>query len=605
MVGFSRAALSLLLVSVAMPALAQTQTQARAGVTASAANEPVDRIVVFGDSLADGGFFNALIPNLPAGAGSFTTNPDPVAPEVLAAQLGIDLKPAYGATATTGSNYAIGGARVTATNGPSIPIATQLSGYLARGGTFGPRDLVYIQGGGNDYFAFNALGANNNAILTTAATQLAGVVQSAQAAGAQRIVTFAVQSGGASALQLFNRTYAAALAGANVNALYFDTDKLFNEIVANAPAFGITNVTGQACTVASSLSCTQATLVSPNANRTYVLADSVHPSGIVQEIQGKAVASLVRAPEQVAGLTYAAQSMFRAQRDLIESAERGNAARAGQRVSIFGSAGYHYYSKTGSNQVIGITERGFAGTLGADLALGEKSGVGIAGGYGDGHGDFSLGTGSYRAKTWTVNGYARAGVGPVRVIADGTYGRISYDRISRQVQLGPVTRVNRGDTDGDYVAGRIAAAVDLFSAEGVGIGPDVAVQYEKLTIDGYSENGTSSTDVAFGRQRVKGWTGRAGLVARSLPGSAVGFFARADYERNLSDDPRLFTIAPVGALISYTTNVTKADRDYMSFAMGVDGQLVGPLSARAGVSGYALRDDRDSVTAFAGLSMAF
>ncbi|TPG13691.1 autotransporter outer membrane beta-barrel domain-containing protein [Sphingomonas oligophenolica] len=601
----SRALLPLLLVSVATPALAQTQPQARAGTTATAAKEPVDRIIVFGDSLADGGFFVPLIPNLPAGAGSFTTNPDPVAPEVMAARLGIDLKTAYGTTAAIGTNYAIGGARVTAANGASIPIASQLSGYLARGGTFGPRDLVYIQGGGNDYFAYNALGANNDAILTTAATQLAAVVQRAQAAGAQRIVTLAVQSGGAPALQLFNRTYAAALAGANVNALYFDTNKLFNEIVANAAAFGITNVTGQACTVSSSLFCTQATLVSPNANRTYVLADSVHPSGIVQEIQGNAIASLVRAPEQVAGLGYAAQSMFRAQRDLIEGAERGNAARADQRLALFGSVGYHYYSKTGSNQVIGITERGFAATLGADLSLNDTSGIGIAGGYGDGHGDFSLGTGSYRAKTWTVNGYARAGVGPFRVIADGTYGRINYDRISRRVQLGPVSRTNRGETDGDYVAGRVSAAVDLFRAAGVGVGPDVAVQYEKLTIDGYAEGGTTSTDVAFGRQRIQGWTGRAGMVARALPGSPVGFFARADYERNFTDDPRRFTITPAGAPISYTTSVTRADREYMSYAMGVDGQLIGPLSARAGVSGYALRDDRDIVTAFAGLSMAF
>jgi outer membrane lipase/esterase len=43
----------------------------------------------------------------------------------------------------------------------------------------------------------------------------------------------------------------------------------------------------------------------------------------------------------------------------------------------------------------------------------------------------------------------------------------------------------------------------------------------------------------------------------------------------------------------------------MSYAMGVDGQIAGALSLRGGVSGYALRDDRDSVTAFAGLSAAF
>jgi len=51
--------------------------------------------------------------------------------------------------------------------------------------------------------------------------------------------------------------------------------------------------------------------------------------------------------------------------------------------------------------------------------------------------------------------------------------------------------------------------------------------------------------------------------------------------------------------------VTRADRDYASYALSVDGQVFGPLSVRAGVSGTALRRDRDQVTAFAGLSAAF
>ena len=592
------AALPLLavVVAVATPAAAQVS------VSAQAARLPVTRIIVFGDSLGDGGFYLPISPTTPRDAGSFTTNPDPVAPEVFATNLGIDLLPAYG---QPGTNFAIGGARVTAASGVTIPITTQVSRYLAANPTFAAGDLVYIQGGGNDYFAFQAGGSRDNSILTTAATQLGASVKSIQDAGAQRIVTLAIQTGGAAGLQLFNQTYAAALAANRVNALYFNIDALFNEIVANAGSFGITNVTGQACTVSSSLNCNRSTLVSSNANLTYLLADSVHPSGIVQQIQGQAIASLVQAPEQIAGLRYAAQAMFRGQRDQTEGPMRGNAARKGSRVAAYASGAYHYYNTPGIAQRTGITERGFSGIAGIDVAIGDRSGVGVAGGYSDGSGYFGQGAGDYRVKGWTATGYARVGTGPFRLLADGTYGRVNYDRISRRVQLGPTVRTNRGDTVGDYVAGRLTAAADLVTMGGIGIGPELAAQYERLTIAGYAENATLSTNATFGRQRVKSLTGRASLLAHTVARSPVGFFARAGYEREFQDDLRAFTITPAGAPINYTTVIERADRNYASYAMGIDGRFAGAVSLRAGVSGYALRGDRNSLTAYAGLSAAF
>ncbi|HLL58917.1 MAG TPA: SGNH/GDSL hydrolase family protein, partial [Allosphingosinicella sp.] len=106
--------------AAAAPAAAQVAQQ-------SARQQPVSRIIVFGDSLADGGFFRAITP-LPAGAGRFTTNPDLVSPEILAQRLGLPLVTAY---AQGGTNFAVGGARVTATNGPSIPITNQINNFLA------------------------------------------------------------------------------------------------------------------------------------------------------------------------------------------------------------------------------------------------------------------------------------------------------------------------------------------------------------------------------------------------------------------------------------------------------------------------------------------
>ncbi len=582
--------------AIASPAQAQTAS----GATAAAA--PVNRMVVFGDSLADGGYYLTLDPRLPRDAGSFTTNPDPVAPEVVAARLGLPLTPVYG---QGGTNYAVGGARVTAANALSIPITSQITNFLGAGGTFGPRDLVYVQGGGNDYFAFLAGGGTNNAILTTAATELATQVSRLQSAGAQRIVTLAVQTGGAAGLALFNRTYAAALAAANVNALYFDTDRLFNELVTSPATYGYTNITGVACTVPSSLACTRATLVTPNANETYILADSVHPAGITQRIQGQAIASLVQAPEQIAGLGYAAQAMFRAQRDLLEGPERGGSQRDGRALSVFGGAAYHYYASGNSAQRVGITERGFSGTLGAGLAIGAASGVGIAGAYSDGTGDFQNGAGRYKPRAWSASGYARGELGPVRLLADGSYGEIDYRQIQRSVQLGPTIRTHDGETDGNYVAGRITGALDLVRTGGLAFGPDLAVQYDRVRLAGYAEAGGLSTAAAFGRQQIESLTGRFGAVVRSLPGEPVRVFVRAGYEREFDDDARTLTMTPTGAPIRFTSSVERADRNYMSYAMGVDGQVAGALSLRAGVAGYALRDDRDSVTAFAGLSAAF
>ena len=585
-----------LLLTAATPALAQTT----APVASSA---PATRMIVFGDSLSDGGYFLTLDPRLPRDAGSFTTNPDPVAPEVVAARLGLPLLPVYG---QGGTNYAVGGARVTAANGLSIPITTQISNFLAAGGTFGPQDLVYIQGGGNDFFAFQAGGSTNNAIVTTAATQLAAQVARLQAAGATRIVTLAVQTGGQAGVRLFNQTYAAALASANVNALYFDTDRLFTELVTDPSLYGYTVTTGGvACTVPSSLACTRATLVTPNANETYVLADSVHPAGKTQRIQGQAVASLIQAPEQIAQLGYAAQATFRAHRDLVEGPERGGSQRDDARLAVFGGAAYRYYNTDTSAQRVGITERGFSGTLGLDLTLGAASGIGVAGGYSDGDGDFAGGAGSYKPRAWSVTGYLRGDLGRIRLLADGTYGEIDYRRITRRVTLGPALRTMEGETDGDYVAGRVTAAFDLLSAGGLAFGPDVAAQWERVRLDGFTETNTSSTTASFSNQRIESLTGRFGAVARSVPGEAVRFFARAGYEREFDDDPRSFAITPTGAPIAFRTEVERADRNYVSYAMSVDGRVLGPLSLRGGVAGYALRGDRDSVTAFAGLSAAF
>lgn len=154
------------------------------------AQKQFGKIVVFGDSLSDGGaytnFFRSL--NLP-GAGDvtrfkFTTNPGNVWVENIANRFGITLTPNV---LDGGYNYAEGGARVTlpspsAVGLSQIPVSLQIDRYLAAGRTFEHTDIVTVLIGANDIFQ------GGPAAIGPAAGALATQLGRLRAAGANHIV---------------------------------------------------------------------------------------------------------------------------------------------------------------------------------------------------------------------------------------------------------------------------------------------------------------------------------------------------------------------------------------------------------------------------------
>lgn len=284
--------------------LASALAMAICSITAAQAQE-FSNVIGFGDSLSDAGNVAALN-GLPSGF-SFTTNPDPVTMQIIAAAFGFDLtntSPLIPGT-SDGTDYAYGGAcvqpnSVTFTCGLSpgaFSLTTQVTGYLA-GGAADPNALYMIWGGANDLFTYAALAGGgaitgNQAlagVATSAGTEV-GLINALQTAGARNVVVFnlpniavtpsataqataagqaaaaavlagggtpaqaaaAAQQAAASVIQsltglslMYNTTLNQGMAG-RTGIIPVDVFGLVNEVLANPAAYGFTNTTGMAC----------------------------------------------------------------------------------------------------------------------------------------------------------------------------------------------------------------------------------------------------------------------------------------------------------------------------------------------------------------------
>jgi outer membrane lipase/esterase len=229
-------------------------------------------IVAFGDSLSDTG--NVAILNdgaIPPPAfyfnGRFSNGA--IWLDQLGAALGSGVDPSLGG----GGNFAFGSAQVGSSQFvPSLrdQANTFLSGTAATGAD--PGSLYVVFGGSND--VRDALGsADPIAAVTTAAQQVAGIVDDLAAAGAVDIVvptlgnigrTPEAQQAGSAVVALaelltvtFNQTLAQELAGldasSEVNLIQPDFFALAETITASPSSFGLTNVT-DACLPATPFS---------------------------------------------------------------------------------------------------------------------------------------------------------------------------------------------------------------------------------------------------------------------------------------------------------------------------------------------------------------
>ncbi len=595
---------------------------ALAAVPASAAD--YSSTIFFGDSLTDSGAFQSLLPV----GGKFTTNPGPVWAESLAGALGTSAA----TVVRGGTDYAVGGARVNTSvgvpaTGPTAlapSVATQISGYLAStGGRADPNALYTVWGGANDILASLSSPATAQATVTQAASDLVTQVARLRAAGARTILVptvpdigstpFGRAQGTTAAGQIsqlvggYNQLVTLGLANAGVSVIPIDTYSLLRAAVANPTSFGFTNVTGTACTTSSSLLCTSATLVAPNAAESYLFADGVHPTTAGHRAVSDFVLNALTAPGNVAQL---AESPLRT-RDRVTATILAQAAtslwsrkpgEAGAWIS--GGAGRLTSDRTGDPGAGGQAEvRGtpLSVSIGIDKRFGENLLLGVAGTLSHYRGSFSTG-GDYKQRDYVLSGYGVYRMGGAFVNGVGSFGFTDYD-LRRGVTINGTDHSTGGNTDGINASFGVEGGYD-FTMGGLTHGPVLGLRYQHVEVEGFSED-SNLFGFTYRSQTRNSLVGSVGYQAAYDFGSVLPY-AKATLNREFKDDQRSITVENRSiSTLAYDVVVAKPDRSYVDLMAGASFRLAASVTGTLGLNARLGDEDRRDYGGFVGLSVGF
>ncbi len=493
----------------------------------------------FGDSLTDAGTF---APFLPEGTGKFTTNPGPMWSEIFAERFGYAADPAT----LGGTNYAQGGARITGLPGvPStnpltaaaLPIATQIDTFLEDvGGHADPHAFYAVWGGANDMFVAQTLPADQvSTYLALTAGQEVTAIGKLSAAGAKYILVPNLPDIGITpfGLSLGPSGSAAATAGASgYNLLLYrglsaaglrvipaDSFHLLQEVAANGARYGFTDVTHPACGATSSLICTSANFVAPNADKTFLFADGVHPTSGGHELIADYFYSIVAAPFKLGLLPQTAvRNRTTYLRGLFDQLEQ---------FTPEGKERHAWATATGFFADYGEARREgfpFQFAFGADTELGHSR-VGLSAYLSRNEVSWNDNGGNYDLTDIGVSAYGRFGSGPFKVSAIATVGTQSYNTL-RFVELRSALRKMKGETTGTNLSLSTQLGWE-FEAGALRHGPTGGLIWQQAEVMGFDEKyaaGEASTAMRFGTQTLRSAQGNLGWAARYTTGGGVQWF---------------------------------------------------------------------------------
>jgi len=525
----------------------------------------------FGDSNSDSGYYiykpqviGDPTTQAPPNAGAYTTNPSPEWSQALAAKFGYNATPEDAPGG--GTNFAAGGAHVADQNpGTNEWSATkQIATYLAQtGGHADPNALYTVWIGTNDLKTISTPNIIDDPPAIVALGQkTAALVAELYNAGARYFIVpnletfvsgsfnaFGTTADVVAARALYDQTVWNSIAGAGINFIPADFNTVTNFVLSHGALFGITHidVNAPACGTVASNFCTPADYVAPNADKTYLFADTGgHVAGSTQQILADYTYGLIVAPSEI---SYLAEAPVKTRAAVVNSIFEQIFISQRQRAAGSYNA---WISGDLSSLKMGNSDAGFpsdpgtpaAVTAGVDYAFAANWLIGAAVSVGTTTQSFSLG-GSFRQNEYALSAYTAYAGGPLWFDLIGSFGGL-HDDVDRIVPIGITAASNTGSTHGTNPSFATEIGYDWFYPLGAPTasaaamptkaapppmspavlthGPLAGILLQRVNIDGYTETSIfpGETDSAF----------TALSFASQLRNSAVtelGYQASIDY----------------------------------------------------------------------------
>lgn len=555
--------------------------------TAHAADNRYTNIVFFGDSLTDSGYFFGS---------KFTTNPDKVWAQNLAADLGYSLTQNAAYKNQVGNNFAIGGAKagntfVHASGLPIVSAKDQVAQYVARGVDGDALHVVWV--GANDLLAAQTSASAQADILAAANAQIAAI-KTLVDNGARNIMLVNVpdvgltpaaaatgnQVAATAAAQAYNTIVAQGVAAIGANVVPLDTFGLLQEVVANPAAFGVVNTTAQACTTALSLMCTPATLAVANANQTYFFADSVHPTGKAHQLLADYAKSVLTAEQ-----TFAAAPMLHAQ-NLSDKDSVLTQLNGGDLASSVAAGAVN--NATNNNAAGGIAQkRAWLVVSSGDGQIGgskiDKTRQALAG--------FAMPT-----KTGQIGVFLGEGVSKTNAGAGGLHiDERKFGAFGQGELLGATITLSTGvallEADSRRVVGfsgqnhsataqgkRLFADATVQKALPIGaatLTPHLGATYSRVRLAPLRENSASATAVTMDEQKSGQIYGTLGVGVQYPLANAARVFADVSYQDRLADDTTTATLRLNSTPnFAFSTPIAMQNDKTLRATLGVAGDLL-------------------------------
>ena len=593
-------------------------------IAAPAAAQQIDRIVAFGDSYADDNNFFQLAGINPLTqtsgvytSGRFSGGTNYI--DTLGRLLNVPI-----------DNFAIGGARADNSN-QNNPFdwgfTYEVNQFLGVGAqspifpttnTFAEGDLLAVSIGGNDARNYQLSGgtlAGAPAAANVAAGFATGNLNRLVAAGAPTISFLAGDTGrlpeinGNAPAQgirtsfstTFNAALQSTLSGYAANGVivhYLDLNRVLDNIAANPASFGLTS--GLVCPALPNPTCVV------NSSGFLFYADQLHLTSDGFAIVGRYVAAQLAAPLTLQAPSEAAMNVGQQFGRTLTSRLDLAAPRDGDQPE--GLAAYivgDSYSRTidGSRGNQPFDSDSVGVTVGLEYGFGSGV-IGVAGNYSKPKSNFDTGAADVKSRSTQLGVYAGFGVGGAFAQGYLGYGWDRHD-IDRR---GVVENMSASPDGNHWVAG--AKGGYLMGVGAVRVGPVVGVDYTRVRVDGYTEDGDSALTLNVGSARYNSLRGNVGAEIRGdFAGGGIQLrpYAALVAEKELSGGGRDVSFAQTSAptIVNSFDFESVSRKVYGRGTIGASARIFSGIHLDAGVSSTAGRKQGNETSGHVGLKASF